>query len=750
MFSLFLRCSVLSFILTISIVCNADIRKEKESFLINNSKATNKSFYPEDFKFLWVEAEDAIDHSFHQLQARIIPDLFESPQMKGKRKRTLSNGHLFYIEVKEEPWHKEGYYIKYEVIIPKEGNYSLYVREVLSHKTSPVKWRFDRGRWKIVKDLKRLPNARDSQNRRKIKIEWVNYGNVLLSKGRHVLQLVIEKNRNSGYSKQIDAFVLAKDKFTPNGIFKPEGTIEITNLLLEKTVNITLNPDKEMTDAFHKFRIGVSFLMEWYEEFVHPKRPELYKEVFKIMDNIDVSFTRYTLFLNRIFPVPDFSSSPQWDRVKNWFERRGVEVKNNEDIFKSLKEKNSLQRAFYKFIERENIIFKAPLKTNNYLDRINKYYVPLNSNKFKLIQCVMGIPRWLSSNSSHKRFLTFPPKDYSAYAKLWELTVAYFTSKYPNIEQYWEVHNEPEVYEYLRIIGENIRVPGSYRKEKFQSYFRMYDAALEGAIKANPKIKIGGPASCTSVRDNYIESFINHCRNENKKLDFISWHIYNEQPIILKNQIQKVQSLLDRYGLKNVELIVDEWAIGFPTIEGIDPNWRKSISRIVNGNINAAFAAACLQTMIENELYQSIYFSLRMSTGYGSGLIIEDIHKSPVYTKKPIYYTFKLFSMLNNKRIEVEIDSKQNIGAIATKSDDAKQINLLIWNYDPIERMKERNIRIKLLGIKNIKYDHYLIDSNHTLLGAEELDMVGKDVTFDSVIELELESNSVTLLRIKL
>jgi hypothetical protein len=295
-----------------------------------------------------------------------------------------------------------------------------------------------------------------------------------------------------------------------------------------------------------------------------------------------------------------------------------------------------------------------------------------------------------------------------------------------------------------------------YRAEKRQSYLKMYDAALEGALKANPNIKIGGPAGITPRGHgiSYIEPLIKHCAESRKQLDFVSWHIYYEQPILYKNEIQWVRHLLDKYGLKNVELIIDEWdteciPFYYKHCEK-DKEW---IIKLYEGNFKAAFVAATLQTMVDSKLDVSVFWPLRQGIAIPvrvEGLVIER-SSDHSFIKRPAWYAFKMFNMLYNKRIEVNIDSRQNIGAIATISDDEKYISLLIWTYDPLERIPKRNIRIKLpFKAKKIKYDRYLIDSNHTLLGAEKLEMVEEDVIASESINLTLQTNSVTLLKIKL
>jgi len=760
MFYLFSRFQTFFFILAISIVsivCIEKISKGGNLSIIDKIETINNS---NNFKFLWFEAEDAIDHSFYDSRQGIKPELFVSPEVKEKIKNIASNGYWFQISTNGDPWYKDGHYIKYEVSIPEEGKYSLYVREQIVSETSPVKWRFDEGQWNIIKDYTILLNPQKSQY--KMGIKWLNYGDIFLSKGKHIFQLVIEKNYNSTYFKQIDAFVLARDKFIPNGIIKPKGTVDMVKLILQQSVSITLTPKEVINNRFHDFNRGVSFLMEWFL-FCEDTHPKLYeKEILKLMEDIGLHLTRYSPYMHRIFPYPDFSSSPQWNKIKNWFLERGVEVKNNNDILnygKSHvgKKRDNLVKDFYRFIEEENITFNKLVPDSTYLSKIDKYYIPGHTNK-KIIQMLGDVPLWLSTNPLSKEYPDlYLPRDYEIYSKIWEMLVDYFTTKHPNAIQYWEVLNEPE--------GGGLRIKGipywwssklQDREKLLKTYLEIYDTAVRGALKANPKIKIGGPASLEGPgndpweRRTFIEALIKHCAEHKIKLDFISWHVYYSDPITYKNKIHVVKSLLDKYGLENVELIIDEWAIGFPQIADKSSNYKKSILHITDTNINAAFAANCLQTMMDSRLTHSNFHSLIHSPGYASGLLIENLNKFPVYTKKPIYYTFKMFNMLDNKRIAVDIDNALKLGAIATKSDDEKQINLLIWNYDITERAINRKIEIKILGTNKIKYDRYLIDSKHTLFGAEELEKVESETISDSIVKLELDTNSVTLLRINL
>ncbi|MEW6617753.1 MAG: hypothetical protein AB1422_00105 [bacterium] len=749
------------------------------------SEATNKFLNSNDFKFLWFEAEDTIDHSFYYSLSEhgVEPGLLASPESKKRLKSIVSNGFYFNINTDENPWHKDGHYLKYEVNILEERDYVLYVRERIVSQTSPIKWRFDEGKWHSIKDFKELPNSQSHEEERKLGIRWVKYGNIFLSRGRHILQLVIEKNHTSTYFKQIDAFVLAKNNFTPNGIQKPQGTIE----QIELPSTITLAQDKIINERFHDFQKGVVFIVSAFV-WLGKRYKGLSKEIFILMKDLGLTFTRFSLDTHFMYSVPNIFTSIHKDKIKNWFWKNyKVNIQNQEDLedfINSLnqKEKEILIKKFYRFVKKEDIIIREPIGYDKeYMQRLDEILDFYNTHNIKAILCLANVPRWLSSNplspeetkkeyNYSKHYWEYAPKDLVSYTNLWKIIIEYFTHKFPNVVQYWEVLNEPEIPVGFFIESKHSIHSDSYQREKLEIYLKMYNSAVESALRIMSPIKIGGPASIKVGEDKYkmlkyVEMLIKHCAKNNKKLDFISWHKYSYEPIAYKNDIQMVRQMLSHYGLANVELIIDEWALSLvPYInitDGVTKN-EEMILQIADNNVNAAYAAAVLQTMIDNELDHSVYHCL-IESGTREigdfypvwGLLVESHEPKnptlpPRYIKKAIYYTFKMFNMLDNNRISVDIDNALNMGAIATKSDNGKQISLLIWNYDITERKINRKVKIKLSGDKKIKYDRYLIDSQHTLFGAKELARVENDVLCNDMIDLDLETNSVTLIRINI
>ncbi|HEX2959496.1 MAG TPA: hypothetical protein VHO70_21860 [Chitinispirillaceae bacterium] len=107
-----------------------------------------------------------------------------------------------------------------------------------------------------------------------------------------------------------------------------------------------------------------------------------------------------------------------------------------------------------------------------------------------------------------------PPKDLAVYQDLIKNVVQHCIDRY-HMERvskwYWEVWNE---WDYS----------GFWSGGTEQQYYEMYKAAVKGATEAYPDIKIGGPSSTNA--GGRIAPFLNYCKTNNIKVDFVSNHNY--------------------------------------------------------------------------------------------------------------------------------------------------------------------------------------------------------------------------------
>ncbi|MBB6736087.1 GH39 family glycosyl hydrolase, partial [Cohnella zeiphila] len=115
----------------------------------------------------------------------------------------------------------------------------------------------------------------------------------------------------------------------------------------------------------------------------------------------------------------------------------------------------------------------------------------------------------------------------------------------------WEIGNEVD-------IGE---IGGSpYLFQSAEDYNRFYERTAEAILRAYPEAKVGGPALADSGSP-LMAGLIEHCARRGIPLDFVSWHVYSNNPARHSDQVERVRrELLKHYPADRVpEMMVTEW-----------------------------------------------------------------------------------------------------------------------------------------------------------------------------------------------
>lgn len=186
----------------------------------------------------------------------------------------------------------------------------------------------------------------------------------------------------------------------------------------------------------------------------------------------------------------------------------------------------------------------------------------------------------IENRSDIRKYRIYPPRDFGKWARICEHVVAHYNEGWANGFRYgityWEIWNEaddranPE---------ESFMWCGT-----FTDYCRLYEVTSKLLKGRFPSIKVGGPASCgfyaaepgKPLRENpalpendwrrtygthFIDcthQFLDHVRDTASPMDFFSFHSYSS-PDLLFQQTESIALELDRRGLNDVELILDEW-----------------------------------------------------------------------------------------------------------------------------------------------------------------------------------------------
>jgi hypothetical protein len=109
-------------------------------------------------------------------------------------------------------------FAKYKIAVPKEAEYSLWVRKFWAH--GPFRWRFDSQPWRICDSSFGL--ADDTPLKKFVNANWVSLGKVKLAQGEHPFEIQLLANQGDDTACAFDCFVLTPGLFIPNGKLKPD------------------------------------------------------------------------------------------------------------------------------------------------------------------------------------------------------------------------------------------------------------------------------------------------------------------------------------------------------------------------------------------------------------------------------------------------------------------------------------------------------------------------------------------------
>jgi len=117
---------------------------------------------------------------------------------------------------------------------------------------------------------------------------------------------------------------------------------------------------------------------------------------------------------------------------------------------------------------------------------------------------------------------------------------------------HWEIGNEPD-------IGEAGGSP--YLIRDARDYLAYYRLTAQAVRQAFPAARVGGPANA-GLLNPPLPEFVERCRAEGTRLDFLSWHLYHSDPDLHAHQTA-VARLLTRRLEPRPELLLTEWNCGF-------------------------------------------------------------------------------------------------------------------------------------------------------------------------------------------
>jgi hypothetical protein len=275
------------------------------------------------------------------------------------------------------------------------------------------------------------------------------------------------------------------------------------------------------------------------------------------------------------------------------------------------------------------------------------------------------------------------PNDYAAWDELIYQLVRHYKDRGSAIK-YWEVGNEGD-------IGETGGCPFRFKPD---NYVRFYQHTAAAVKRADPEAKVGGPA-LASWKSPLLPALLEHCASGKSPLDFVSWHIYNSDPLSIRQTIEGVKALAGKYASLKPELILNEWNM--------------SLSKpVLDPRFQPCFITETAWQMKDAGLDYSCYYHIRdyhvdrdtfarfMSPKGASGMA-RWWNRMPQFdglfdyqnTMRPAYFSFKLLSRLAGVRLPLSADDPK-VHGFFTYDESYNTHNLLIWNYS------EQPVRLKI------------------------------------------------------
>ena len=389
----------------------------------------------------------------------------------------------------------------------------------------------------------------------------------------------------------------------------------------------------------------------------------------------------------------------------------------------------------------------------------------------------------------------FPPKDYKKWGDLCFEWVRHSVERYGEKEVeswYWELWNEPDA---------------AYWGGTVEEFNKLYDYTVDGATRALPSIRIGGPhvtGGISPAATRFLKTFLEHCISGTNyvtgktgtRIDFIGFHAKGS-PSLVGNmvrmnaglqlrQIEGAFKIIASYPqIKNLPIVIGESDPEGCAACGMTTNPSNAYR---NGTMYSSYTAATFAR--KYELAQKLGVNLIGAVSWSFEFEdqpwfhgFRDLATNGV--DKPVLNVFRMYGKMGRMLVEAKSDrmysldsalvptannsnrgsfrgAATDIGALASK--DKKSSAVMVWNYhDDDKQGPAENVSLTLNGIskKKVTMTQYRIDGEHSnsyevwkKMGSpqnpspdqiDQLEKAGKLQTIGSPQVMKITNNTTTV-----
>jgi xylan 1,4-beta-xylosidase len=315
-----------------------------------------------------------------------------------------------------------------------------------------------------------------------------------------------------------------------------------------------------------------------------------------------------------------------------------------------------------------------------------------------------------------------PPSDYGKWSDFIYNVAAHCIARYgvDRVRTWnWEVWNEPDL------------PGGTFFTGTEQDYFQLYDATVQGLVKADPQLRIGGPSVAINS-DSWIPDLIDHCMTSGVKLDFISWHTYPQykaDPTAIPGAQRHVQGVIDQkktqYPQLNVQNYLTEWNTTYLGGTSFHNEMAASfVAKTIHGlftSQNGVKAPDAAAFWVISELWEEWQTTADAFDVMG---MVTRTHN----VRKPSYLAFQMMASMQNTEIDFQggTTASRGLNGWATVSDNHKQVEVLIYDHNFVDGTDSSadsvptvmdNVTLQLQGLpfakSSVTVQQYGVDHDH-------------------------------------
>lgn len=227
--------------------------------------------------------------------------------------------------------------------------------------------------------------------------------------------------------------------------------------------------------------------------------------------------------------------------------------------------------------------------------------------------------------------------------------------------QYWELWNEPDV-----DAGLDPNVAGIFWNGTKQEFFDMYSVVSQRIEQEfGASIKFGGASFASPIH--WLPEFLDFVKNNNLPLDFLSYHMYNEDPMQFDPIMAFVKDSLNQRGMNNVETVVGEWGRILAEGETYNP-WYDNMGQALHHSLSFIL-------MNNNNIKIAHHSIIRdvVPSGGNMGVLFNPA------AAKPTYYAYQAYDWLNQTNTRLQTVSADPI-IIAGKNSLNSKVNIIFFN----------------------------------------------------------------------